>query len=148
MEHIQRLYETTFIINGVLEDVHIEATIAKVQDLVLKNGCEIVTLTRWGRKRFAYPIKHKNNGYYVILEFKAFPEFAKELERFYHLDENILRHLTILVSKKMVQQREVKPFIIEQVSPLNDTPALEEIEIKEAIEELKSEIEVIAEGKE
>ncbi|MEK7263533.1 MAG: 30S ribosomal protein S6, partial [Bacteroidota bacterium] len=83
MEHIQRLYETTFIINGVLEDVHIEATIAKVQDLVLKNGCEIVTLTRWGRKRFAYPIKHKNNGYYVILEFKAFPEFAKELERFY-----------------------------------------------------------------
>ncbi|MBS4028496.1 MAG: 30S ribosomal protein S6 [Ignavibacteriales bacterium] len=144
MEQRKQLYETTYIINGALEDAAIEAAIAKVQDIITRHGGEIVTHTRWGRKRFAYPIKHKNNGFYAICEYHASPTFIKEFEHFFRLDESILRHLTIAISKLMLKARALKPLVLE-IAPLTQEIITQEIikeELQEAKEELHTPIEV------
>ena len=64
-------YETTFIINASLEDSQIESTISHVSEVITRNGGEITALNKWGRKRLAYPIQKKNNGFYVNMEFIA-----------------------------------------------------------------------------
>ena len=98
-------YETTFIVNASLEDSQIESTIAHVQEVITRNGGEITALNKWGRKRLAYPIQKKNNGFYVNLEFVAPATAMAQLERVYQLDENTLRFLTIHLDEKILNAR-------------------------------------------
>ena len=104
----KKLYESTFIVNAALDDAQIDAVIEKVKDLISKNGGEMRDLAKWGRKRFVYTIKKKNNGFYVVCEFNATGDIIPKLERHYQLDENIIRYLTIALDKKALQSR-IKP---------------------------------------
>ncbi len=100
MDTSKRIYETTFIINSYLEDPQIEAIINSVEETIKKNGGIIKVFDKIGRKRLAYPIKKKNNGYYCYIVFESTPDFISKLERFYKLEEGILRYLTIALDKK------------------------------------------------
>jgi small subunit ribosomal protein S6 len=100
-----KVYETTFIVNASLDDPQIEAEIEKVKDLIVKSGGEMVEIIRWGRKRFAYPVKKRNNGFYVVMVFTAPRDIVSKLERFFHLDENILRFIAITLDKVAVKSR-------------------------------------------
>jgi len=105
MEKKKNIYETTFIVNASLDDPQIDAIIDKVQEGIIKNNGEIMELAKWGRKRFAYPIKKKNNGFYVVCEFKASGDLIARLERHFLLEENIIRFLIIGLDKKALQAR-------------------------------------------
>jgi small subunit ribosomal protein S6 len=106
MEPTKRLYETTFIVNASIEDTQIENVVTHVQEVITRNGGEITAMNRWGRKRLAYPIQKKNNGFYVNIEFIAPGQTLSQLERSYQLDENILRFLTIQLDKRAIESRE------------------------------------------
>ncbi len=103
MNKTRRLYETTFIINASIEDPQIEALITHAQETITGNGGEIKAVNRWGRKRLAYPIQKKNNGYYVNIEFTDIGTVVARLEHLFLLDENILRFLTIQLDEKAIQ---------------------------------------------
>ena len=47
----------------------------------------------WGKRRLAYAIDYKTEGYYVLMTFSAAPELPRELERNLKNDESILRYL-------------------------------------------------------
>ncbi|HUI09155.1 MAG TPA: 30S ribosomal protein S6 [Bacteroidota bacterium] len=104
MEHT-RLYETTFIVNASLDDSQTDAVIGRVQDVIVKNGGAVNALTKWGRKRLAYPINKKTNGFYVNVEFTAPGPLLAPLERAFQLDEMILRFLILQVDKKALAAR-------------------------------------------
>jgi small subunit ribosomal protein S6 len=113
----KKLYESTFIVNAALDDAQIDNVIEKVKDVIGKNGGELRDLAKWGRKRFAYSIKKKNNGFYVVCEFNAPGEIVAKLERHYQLDENIVRYLTIALDKRALQSR-IKPSdLLKQSTP-------------------------------
>lgn len=105
MDTLTRRYETTFIINATLDDAQTEAVIARVQDVLTKNAAAEVTVEKWGRKRLAYPIQKKNNGFYVVFLFTAKGEAVAKLERHYQLDENIIRYLTVQLDAKAIKAR-------------------------------------------
>ena len=102
-----RIYESVFIVNATLEDTHIEAIIEKMKEFLTKNGAEMRAVEKWGRRRLAYPIKKKNNGFYVLFEFKASGDLVAKLERQYQLEEQIIRYLTIQLDKKALKVKEV-----------------------------------------
>ncbi len=119
----KRLYESTFVVNAALDDSQIDAVIEKAKDVIVKNGGEVRDLAKWGRKRFAYTIKKKNNGFYVVTEFNATGDVVPKLERHFQLDENIIRYLTIALDKRALQSR-IKPSdLLKQPTP--ETPAPE-----------------------
>ena len=103
MDRFKRPYETTFIVNASLDDTQIEPVIGQVQQLLTNNGGEIEAIQRLGRKRMAYSVRKKNNGFYVNIQFKANGALIAQLERHYALEENILRYLTIQLDKKALQ---------------------------------------------
>lgn len=105
MHDVKRVYETTFIVNASIDDHQIDAVIEKVKELITKNGGEIREFVKWGRKRFAYPIRKKNNGFYVVIEFSAPGDVIAKLERHYFLDENILRYLSLVLDKRALKAR-------------------------------------------
>lgn len=92
-------YETIFIIDSTLEPDAIEAEKNKFIDIIKENG-EIGEVEEWGKRKLAYSINFKSEGYYVLVNFKSNVEFPKELDRRYRIDEDILR--TIIIRKDEV----------------------------------------------
>ncbi len=97
-----RQYETTFIINASLDDTQVDAVVGRVQDVIVKNGGTATALNKWGRKRLAYSINKKTNGFYVNIEFTGPAPLLAALERLFQLDEMILRFLTIQLDQKAI----------------------------------------------
>ncbi len=105
MADINRNYETTFILDSILEDDKVDTIVGKYTNFLTKNGSEIVKTEKWGRRKFAYSIKKRQTGHYVTIEFKGTPDIVAKLERTYHLDDNILRFLNIAFDKKTLAER-------------------------------------------
>ncbi len=124
MEKTKRNYETTFIVNASLDDPVIDGIIEKVQEQITRYGGEITAVNKWGRKRLVYPIKKKNNGYYVFIEFIAPGNAIQQIEKFYKLDENIIRYLTIQLDKKALKAQRQLPIPIPDIDEVLDTIVL------------------------
>ena len=92
MEKVKALYENLFIVT--MKDGE-EATKALVEKFVtlIKENAEDVEVNEWGKRRLAYPIDDLNEGYYVLVTFKANPDFPAELERIYSITEGVMRSL-------------------------------------------------------
>ena len=86
-------YEALYIILPDLDEEATHASIEKFKGIVESNNGEIVAIDEWGKKRLAYEINDKTEGYYVLMSFNSAPEFPKELERNFKNDEQILRYL-------------------------------------------------------
>ena len=105
MSNALRQYETTFIVNASLDDVQVDGVIGRVQETITKNGGTVSSVNKWGRKRLAYSINKRTNGFYVNVEFEAPGTLLTPLERSFQLDEMILRHLTVVLDKKAIAAR-------------------------------------------
>jgi small subunit ribosomal protein S6 len=102
----RKIYESAVLINAALEDEQIQSIISRIKEILTSNNGEIKEIEDWGRKRLAYTIKKSKIGYYIIFRFNAFPDIISTLERFYKLDESILRYLTINLSQSALEQIE------------------------------------------
>lgn len=100
------VYESAVVINATLEDAQIDSLINKIKEFITNNGGQITDFENWGRKRLAYPIEKNKIGYYAIFRFSASTNILAKIERFYNLDENILRYLTIKLNKHAIEQIE------------------------------------------
>ena len=89
-------YETIFIIDASLEEDAIKALTEKFTALISKNGT-LESVDEWGKRRLAYEINDKTEGYYVLANFKADGDFPKELDRQFRITDGILR--TIIIRK-------------------------------------------------
>ncbi|MBE7031079.1 MAG: 30S ribosomal protein S6 [Ruminococcaceae bacterium] len=89
-------YETIFVIDAALSEEETNALTEKFKDLIAKNG-EVESVDVWGKRRLAYAINYKTEGYYVLINFAAQAEFIAELERVYNITDGLLR--TIVVRK-------------------------------------------------
>jgi len=86
-------YEVMYVIDAALEDSARNELINRFSELVQKNGGEVERVDEWGKRRLAYAINYKTEGYYVLMSFTCAPEVPKELERNFKNDEAILRYL-------------------------------------------------------
>ena len=101
----KRYYESYIILDGNYEDSQVEEIVTKYETFLKGHDAEIKELERIGRKRLAYPIKKRLNGFYVFYEFLAEPDLIKELEMKYRVDDEILRYLTVQTDEKTLESR-------------------------------------------
>ena len=94
MEKIINSYETLFVIDADLTEDAIKALVEKFTKLISDNG-EVLEVNEWGKRKLAYPINDKNEGYYVLINFKSVATLPVELERIYGITEGILRSIVI-----------------------------------------------------
>lgn len=95
MEKIMHKYETLFVLDSTtLSEEELNQLTEKFKDLISQHG-EIESVDVWGKRRLAYPIKYKNEGYYVLINFTSDASFPKELDRIYGITDGVLRTLIV-----------------------------------------------------
>ncbi len=89
-----RAYELMVIIDAELDDEVIDATVKRTAGLLDQRGATVKSENRWGRRRFAYEINHKHEGYYVVWEFVGGSDLD-QLERALRLADETIRHKVV-----------------------------------------------------
>ena len=98
VEHINK-YETIFIVDKDKTEEQTTEIVEKFKSLIESAGV-IESVDVWGKRRLAYPINDKNEGFYVLVNFSASPEFPKELDRVYGITEGIIRSVIVRKDEK------------------------------------------------
>lgn len=123
-----KTYETAVIVNAALDDAQIETTIAKIKETIEANGGEIIRFDNWGRKRLAFTVNKSKIGYYAIFLFKAPATLISKLERFYKLDEQVLRFLTIQLDDDAFETLQNNKVSLEDDLVLEKTELIPDVE--------------------
>lgn len=92
-------YEVMFILEAALEQEKKEAVIETVKSIIEADG-EVTKVDIWGMRKLAYPIQKKNEGYYVLVDFKANPDLPKELDRRLRISDAVIRSMIINKDEK------------------------------------------------
>jgi small subunit ribosomal protein S6 len=127
-------YETTFIVDSILEDERVDSIVNKYSNFFKKNEGEVLKTEKWGRRKLAYSIKKKSAGSYVSMEFTCDPSVISKLERAYHLDDDILRFLTVSFDKKTLEDRNAYLIKKEQILKEREAAAQQSAEADKVAE--------------
>ena len=92
-----RPYEVMIIFDAGLEEETIRAVLDRASEALSGRGGTVTRVDRWGRRRFAYELKHRLEGYYLLLEASAEPAAMAEMDRVLSLADEVLRHKVIRV---------------------------------------------------
>ncbi len=87
-----RAYELMVIFESGLEDLAVDDQVKSVAAQIAARGATVASTDRWGRRRFAYEIDHRTDGYYVVWELTADGADLEGLERFLRLADEVVRH--------------------------------------------------------
>jgi small subunit ribosomal protein S6 len=85
------------IFDADLEEEEIRAAIGRTTDLLSSRGAELGHTDVWGKRRFAYRLNHRWEGYYVVLQAKAEPAAMDELGRVLSLADEVIRHKVLRI---------------------------------------------------
>ena len=96
-----RPYEVMVIFDAGLEEDAIRAVLDRATDAVRAKGGNPERVDRWGKRRFAYELHHRWEGYYVLMEMTAEPAAMDELDRMFHLADEVIRHKVIRMPDKV-----------------------------------------------
>ena len=96
-----RPYEVMVILDASLEEDAIRAVLDRATDVIRNNGGTPGRVDRWGKRRFAYELHHRWEGYYVLMEATAEPAAMAELDRMFHLADEVIRHKVIRLPEKV-----------------------------------------------
>ena len=127
-------YEVMYVIDSALEDGARVELINRFSELVKKNGGEIDRVDEWGKRRLAYAINYKTEGYYVLMYIKAPSDLPRELERNMQISDSVLRYLVVRYEGAVPAKREpLKPYVARET--VEAAPAAVEAPVAEIVDD-------------
>ena len=94
-----RRYETIIIIDPDLSAEEREPVLERVKDVIAQQDGYLAFIDDWGARKLAYEIKKKERGYYLRFDFCGTGAVVDEIERFFRIDDRVLKYMTVLLDK-------------------------------------------------
>jgi small subunit ribosomal protein S6 len=94
-----RRYETIVIMDPDLSDEQRTPVVQRVQDVINQENGYLALTDEWGIRKLAYEIKKKPRGYYTRFDFCGTSAIVDEIERFFRIDDRVLKYMTVLLDK-------------------------------------------------
>jgi small subunit ribosomal protein S6 len=120
-----RRYETIFIVDNDLSEEDRSPIFEKLKDLIHQHSGLLVMADEWGSKKLAYEIKKKARGYYVRLDYCGSGILVNEIERFFRIDDRILKYMTVLLDKDVDIEAVKEEIAKAQETQTNETESSE-----------------------
>jgi small subunit ribosomal protein S6 len=98
-----RPYEVMVIFDVGAEPPAIQGVIDRTLETIRASGGTPGTVDRWGRRPFAYEVRHRSEGYYVVIELSGEPRTVADLDRLLSLSDEVLRHKVVRLPDKAVR---------------------------------------------
>ncbi|HLK05747.1 MAG TPA: 30S ribosomal protein S6 [Candidatus Acidoferrum sp.] len=109
----ERLYDLIFIARPATPEDDIKKVIHSIEHACTEKGAKIEKSEHWGTRKLAYRVaKHREGMYYYHQIRTNHGELIVELERRLHVQDSIIKYLTIRLDedikrqKKLVDKRE------------------------------------------
>jgi len=106
-----RRYEIMFIVDPSLPEEEIDQLNSEVEKQIREAGGEIESVEKMGRRKLAYEVKRRTDGFYVLLTVAADGDIVKEVERRFRVMDQVLRYLTVridLEEKRLEKMRLIR----------------------------------------
>lgn len=87
-------YEVVFILEPSLDEENTAALVGKFKTLLEQKGT-VKEVEEWGKRRLAYPINDREEGYYTLISFSAEPSVPAELDRILRITDGVLRSMIV-----------------------------------------------------
>lgn len=104
------LYEGMYIISSTLSEEARQKALDRITNGITEKGGNVVKVHEQGRKKFAYHINGKREGYYYIVYFEAPAESISEMWQEYHLNEDLIRFMHVR-TENVMETIEFKPLV-------------------------------------
>ena len=95
-----RRYEQIVILDSDLSEDERSPVFKRLKELSPQYKGFLIDIDEWGQKKLAYEIKKKPRGYYAQVNFCGFGDLVDEMERFFRIDDRILKYMTVLLDKE------------------------------------------------
>lgn len=105
-----QLYEGMYILNATLSEDARQKALEKILSGITSQGGEVHKIHEQGKKKLAYELRGRREGYYYLLYFSLDAALVAELWNDYHLNEDLLRFMTLSV-EQVVEKIEFKPLV-------------------------------------
>jgi len=109
-----RAYELMVICDGDLDESTVAGVINRITAEVADASGTVATTDKWGKRRFAYEINKKHEGFYVVFEILAEPGALDRLETTLRLADEVVRHKLI----RLPDHEAARRGLTEQASPV------------------------------
>ena len=96
----KRTYEVMYIASAETSDDDIAKLNETLTDIIETGGGSVVKTDDMGRRRLAYEINKKTDGYYYLFEIEGSGQEIAELERRMRVNDTIMRYLTVRVDEE------------------------------------------------
>jgi small subunit ribosomal protein S6 len=94
-----RRYETFIILDPDLSAEQRLPAVERVKDIMAQMGGFLIRIDEWGSRKLAYTVAKKERGYYVRFDFCGTGQLVNEMERFFRIDERVLKHMSVLLDQ-------------------------------------------------
>jgi small subunit ribosomal protein S6 len=94
-----RRYESIFIVDPELNEEQRDVLFNRVRELIPQQDGYLVEFDEWGNQKMAYEVRRKRRGHYVRLDYCGMGALVNELERFFRIDDRVMKYLTVLLDK-------------------------------------------------
>ncbi len=88
-------YEAMLIAIPELDEDQVGNTLSRFQTIIERTGGEVRNVNQWGRRRLAYEIDNRSDGFYSVMEFTAGDRTITELKRILRVSDDVLRHVIV-----------------------------------------------------
>jgi small subunit ribosomal protein S6 len=129
-----RRYETIFIIDPDLSEEERSPIFERITNITPQHGGLLVMFDEWGMKRLAYEIKKKARGYYVRLDYCGTGKLVNEIERFFRIDDRVLKYMTVLVEKDVDLENIKEEIALAEAKAKEADQSIESGEVQDASE--------------
>ena len=141
VKHSMNKYEVMYVIDAALEESARNELISYFSGIVEKNAGTIDRIDEWGKRRLAYAINYKTEGYYVLMYITAPADLPRELERNFQINESVLRSLVIRFEGALPPKREpLKPYAAPAQAPVQEAQAEEPAAEEAPVEAVEAEV--------
>jgi small subunit ribosomal protein S6 len=91
-----RSYEVAYIVDPDVDEEGLDELEGIVKGWIETAGGKIGEIDRWGKRRLAYPINKKNEGFYIFIQAEMPTDAPIAIERDMSLNEQIMRFMVTL----------------------------------------------------
>ncbi len=78
-----------------LDEEQAEATLSRFRTIIERTGGEVSEVNNWGRRKLAYEIDHRADGFYYVMQFTVGERTLTELKRILRISDDVLRHMIV-----------------------------------------------------